>query len=87
MSAKNRLPAATPPASATRLLGVAFDARDGHKRLTRGESFTLVGGSEETHATMQEATIKLTEKLSDRGKRLADASPAEICDILHDVLK
>ena len=31
------------------LLGLAFDAEDGQKRLTRGENFVLFGGSQETH--------------------------------------
>ena len=36
------------------LLGVALEPGDGHKRLTQGEQFVLVGGSEETHGRMTE---------------------------------
>ena len=32
------------------LLGLAFDADDGHKRITRGKNFLLAGGSDETHS-------------------------------------
>ena len=66
MAARNRLPPsaqsvpAKPPAS---LLGLAFDADDGHKRLTRGKNFTLLGGSQETHEVMQETAIKFEEGL------------------------
>lgn len=69
------------------LLGLAFDADDGHKRITRGDNFVLCGGSEETHAVMQETAIKVNEELSNRGKRLEDVSHRELRDIFHDVLK
>ncbi|QDU87499.1 hypothetical protein Pla175_08610 [Pirellulimonas nuda] len=75
---RNRLPSAGP----TGLLGVAFDAADGHKRLTRGENFLLAGGSHETHAVMQEAVIKTIEQLALRGKELRNASPEEVRDLL-----
>jgi hypothetical protein len=67
------------------LLGLAFDAEDGHKRLTRGPNFLLVGGSDETHGVMQETAVKVNEHLDRRGKRLEDASPAELREILHKV--
>ena len=43
------------------LLGLAFDAEDGHKRITRGKNFLLAGGSEQTHGRMRE-TIGRTPK-------------------------
>ena len=67
------------------LLGVAFDADDGHKRLTRGKNFVLYGGSESTHAVMQETAVKINETLDRRGKRLEDVSVGELRDICHDV--
>ena len=55
------------------LLGLAFDAEDGHTRLTRGKNFAcLVGGSEETHAVMQETATKVNEHLDRKGQRLED---------------
>jgi hypothetical protein len=91
MAARNRLPKTAKPQTPTTqpqagLLGVAFDAEDGHKRMTRGENFLLVGGSQETHEVMQETAIKVNEQLDARGKRLADVSPTELRDILHDIL-
>ena len=67
------------------LLGLGFDAHDGHVRITRGENFRLFGGSEETHGTMQEKAVKFNEKLADRGKRLEDISKAEFRDIAHEI--
>ena len=54
-------------------LGVGLDNKDGHQRLTRADSFLLVGGSKETHEKMQEVTIRFNESLEQRGKRLKDA--------------
>ncbi|MCI0680465.1 MAG: hypothetical protein L0Y71_00050 [Gemmataceae bacterium] len=66
------------------LVGVGLDNRDGHKRLTHGDEFMLVGGSEETHERMQDVVIRLTESLKERGKRLRDAEPGEVADLLRD---
>jgi len=67
------------------LLGLGLDAKDGHLRLTRGENFHLVGGSEETHETMQEKALKFNEKLQERGRRLEDISREEFRDIAHQI--
>ena len=67
------------------LLGLAFDAEDDQKRITRGPNFLLAGGSHDTHGLMQETAVKLNERLQRQGKKLADVSPAELCDILNDI--
>jgi hypothetical protein len=66
------------------LLGLAFDAEDGHKRITRGNNFLLAGGSEDTHILMRETIIKVNEQLDARGLNLADVSPDELRDMLND---
>lgn len=67
------------------LLGLGLDNQDGHKRLTRGKNFVLYGGSQDTHAQMQETAIKINEQLDRRGKRLEDISPREFSEIFHEV--
>lgn len=67
------------------LLGLAFDNDDGHTRLTRGKNFVLYGGSQETHAVMQETAVKINERLDQRGKRLKDVSIGELREICRDV--
>jgi hypothetical protein len=67
------------------LLGLAFDAEDGHKRITRGPNFLLAGGSDETHAVMQETAVKINERLQKDGKQLADVSIGELRDIVADI--
>ena len=70
--------------SKTVMLGVGLDT-DGHKRVTQGENFALVGGSKDTHEEMTEKALKINEKLADRGKRLENVSREEFEDIAHDV--
>ena len=65
-------------------LGVGLDNRDGHQRMTKCENFLLVGGSEETHETMQETAVKFTEELSRRGKRLEETPLKEVIQIFHE---
>jgi hypothetical protein len=65
------------------LLGVGLDNADGHKRITTGEQFVLVGGSAETHERMAETTIKTFEELKRRDKRLETVDPRELAEILH----
>lgn len=67
------------------MLGLGLDNDDGHTRLTRGKNFMLVGGSQDTHAIMQETAVKVNEKLDQRGKRLDDVSIHELRDICHEV--
>lgn len=66
------------------ILGLGLDS-DGHKRMTTGQNFVLVGGSEETHEVMTEKVIKINEKLSASGKRLEDVSSEEFDEIAHSV--
>jgi hypothetical protein len=68
------------------LLGLAFDNEDGHTRLTRGKNFVLCGGSQDTHAVMQETAIKINEHLDHRGKQLEDVSVRELRDICEKVV-
>ena len=68
----------------TSLLGVGFDNTDGHKRVTKGDNFYLVGGSEETHERMTETAVKFNEKLSRKGKRMDELSPEEFRDMINE---
>jgi hypothetical protein len=66
------------------LLGVGLDT-DGHRRITTGPNFALVGGTAETHEAMTEKAIKINEKLNARGKRLEEVSSKEFDEIAHAV--
>ena len=64
------------------LLGVGLDNEDGHKRITTGEKFVLVGGSAETHEKMTETVVKTFEELKRRSKQLENVDPRELAEIL-----
>jgi hypothetical protein len=65
------------------LLGLGLDNDDGHKRITKGEKFAIVGGSEETHERMTETVIKTFEELKHRGKPLEAVAHEELAEIIH----
>ena len=71
------------PKRRAHLLGLGLDATDGHKRITRGEGFLLAGGSQETHERMTETVLKTVESLQARGRRLPEADPREVADLLR----
>ncbi len=66
------------------MLGLGLDS-DGHKRVTTGPNFALVGGKQETHDEMTEKAIKINEKLAAKGKTLQNISREEFDDIAHSV--
>jgi len=66
------------------MLGVGLD-NDGHKRVTTGPNFALVGGSKDTHEQMTEKAIKINEKLVNKGKTLETVSHEEFDDIAQSV--
>ena len=68
-----------PPAA---LLGLGFDHDDGHKRITTGEQFAILGGSAETHERMTETVVKTFEELKQRGKHLSEVRPVELAEII-----
>ena len=69
----------------TGIFGVGLDGGDGHTRITKGDDFVLFGGSAETHEKMQEFTMRLTDKLKQKGKRIRDAGVKELRDIAEDL--
>jgi hypothetical protein len=66
------------------MLGLGLDS-DGHKRLTTGPNFILMGGSQETHEVMTEKAIKINEKLTAKGKQLEQVSHEEFDEIAQSV--
>ena len=59
-----------------------MDNKDGHKRLTAAEDFSVIGGSEETHDKMTETLIRTFEYLARKDKTLDEISRAELSDLL-----
>jgi hypothetical protein len=71
----------------THLLGFGLDNKDGHVRITKGEDFHLMGGSDKTHRKMQDKVMELSEDLAKKGKAISDIGPEDyerVSDILKD---
>ena len=64
------------------LLGVGLDNDDGHKRITTGDQFAILGGSAETHERMTETVVKTFEELKQRGKHLDEIRASELAEII-----
>jgi hypothetical protein len=64
------------------IVGLGLDNADGHKRITTGDKFVLVGGSQETHEQMTETVVKTFEELKRRDKQLESLDPRELAEIL-----
>jgi hypothetical protein len=67
------------------LLGLGFDCKDGHVRITKGENFRLFGGSKQTHEMMQEKAIKFNEQLEKKRKTLDDINEKEFYEIARAI--
>lgn len=67
------------------LLGMGFDCKDGHIRITKGKNFRLYGGSNETHELMQEKVIKFNEQLDKKGKTIDDIGEGEFHEIASKI--
>jgi hypothetical protein len=64
-------------------MGVGLDNQDGHKRITTGEKFAILGGSAETHEHLTETALKTFEALKRRGKQLDEVEVEELAEIIH----
>jgi hypothetical protein len=73
-----------PKRPAAHLIGVGLDHKDGHKRITRGERFAIVGGAQETHERMTETVVKTFETLDRKGKTLETVEQHELKEIIKD---
>ncbi len=65
------------------LLGIGLDNKDGHTRITTGEKFAVLGGSEETHERLTETVVKTFEELKQRGKQLEEVETHELSEIIE----
>ena len=67
------------------LLGVGFDAEDGHIRITKGENHEILMGSEESHEYLQKLIEKIEAELKDRDLKLDELSPKEFSEFVKSI--
>ncbi|HSR87930.1 MAG TPA: hypothetical protein VLL07_03165 [Pontiella sp.] len=68
-----------------RLLGVGFDADDGHVRITSGDKFDVVMGSDESHEYMTSLIMKIEEELEAQGLELDELSTEKLNEIVQSL--
>ena len=69
------------------MLGLGLDNTDGHKRVTKGDDFLLLGGSEETHERMQDLVLRMREKLKGDGRKFRDLSRDDFENLVRDTIR
>jgi hypothetical protein len=68
-----------------RLLGVGFDAEDGHIRITQGESHDVLMGSDQSHEYLQQLIQKIENGLKEKGLSLEDLTPEDFSEFVGSV--
>ncbi|MDZ8118576.1 hypothetical protein [Pontiella agarivorans] len=79
-----KMPNATPK-KIIRLLGVGFDAEDGHIRITKGDNYDVLMGSDESHEYMQQLIRKIEDALAARNLSLDDFTPDQFLDFVKNI--
>ena len=72
-----------PPTGFRLLMGIGLDS-DGHARVTQGEDFVLLGGSEETHGELQDGVERFNDTLRKMGTDLQRASEDEVLEAAEE---
>jgi len=72
------------PRSARLVMGLGFDGDDGHARVTKGEDFVLLGGSERTHDRMVDGVVRFQDTLRKMGTDLQNASRDQVLEAAHE---
>ncbi|MDF7823065.1 hypothetical protein P4B35_03505 [Pontiellaceae bacterium B12227] len=68
-----------------RLLGVGFDSDDGHVRITKGENYDVLMGSDKSHEYIQQLIQKIEDELKARSLTLDDFSPEEFSTFVQSI--
>jgi len=68
-----------------RLLGVGFDTDDDHIRITAGENFDVLMGSDESHEYITQLIVKIEQELKKRHLNLDDLDPEELGEIVKSL--
>jgi len=67
----------------SRILALGHQAPDNIKRISRGDHYTCLDGSDEEHEALRTFCAELTEWLSGLGLSLDDLSPEELRQFLE----
>ncbi|NCC50706.1 MAG: hypothetical protein EOM20_05760 [Spartobacteria bacterium] len=68
-----------------RIVGLGADKGDGHTRITQGDNFHVLFGSDHDHAQLVEACAAISDKLKEKGLRLDEVSREEFIALLQEL--
>ncbi len=68
-----------------RLLGIGFDAEDGHVRITHGERFDVLMGSDESHEFMHQFIERIENYLKQAGLKMEDLTAEELAEFVKSM--
>lgn len=75
----------TPDERVSKILGFGLDANDGHIRITEGDDYKLLLGSERTHEEMRSLLDKIQREAHKIGKELHDLTRSEFITIAKEL--
>ncbi len=75
------IPSPRPRRLRAAIIAVGLDGGDDQHRLTHGDQCLIFGGSEETHAELQETALRMERELDRSGRLLGDLDPAELAEL------
>lgn len=67
------------------LIGVGFDEKDGHIRITQANDYQILMGSGETHAALQKLCSRIEISLKESGRSLSDCTPEEFMKLMEEI--
>jgi len=67
------------------LLGVGFDHKDQHIRITQAEQYRIVMGSRETHTALQKICREIDGRVRSTGRQLEEFSPEEFMELVREL--
>ena len=68
-----------------RQLGVGFDSEDGHVRITQGDNYDVLMGSDESHEYIQHLIQRIEDELKARELTLDDFTPEEFAQFFKSI--
>jgi len=67
------------------LMGVGFDTKDGHIRITQADQYHVLMGSGETHEALQTICRRIEKTVKDAGRSLTDYTPEEFMELVQEL--
>lgn len=64
------------------LLGVGFDHKDGHVRITQADNYQVLMGSKASHGELQKICRKIELAIQSSGRELSDYTPEEFMELM-----